>query len=1349
MLKVECEACKAPYQVDERRVPPTGLKMRCPKCGHAFTVAHPDTKGPVPSAPMSKHTIMGVAAPVAAAAPPGLPSMDEDLLPQRAAPKAPAKAGAPAAASAPELPSMDEDLLPQRAAPKAPPKAAPPKAPPVPVQAAPAKAAPAKPAPPKAPPAKAAPPRVAPLADAPGLGDFDELLDLPAMPDAGLPAAIKPLAPVKPTLLSQQEKPGAKPAAAIPSLADYDIDLPSPTADLPAMRGAGGKPAAAAATKAQNDLPAAKGAAKPAANPPTVGGALTFDVDLPMAAKGPGDLPSAKAGGKSKNKQQFADLPSPAGGEADLPMAFGDVGLPAAFGDIGLPAPAGGGGFGSIDLPAVGASPGLPMHAPGASALPSAVDQERYLPRAAAPGAHLPAAVGAGMHLPSAVGAGMHLPSVVDALPSAVGDHNYLPSHQAPAGDFGAADFGDPFAPAAGDAPGYDPPPQVAEGGQGGVGFGELDFGASGGGDVSMEADLPGGDGGPAPFDDAGAEAALPPADAAPTKTRERVVISAGQSRTPKLIIGGIALLIIAGGALELTAYGAYGRHAISDGLHKTEWAAGSAAALAKARKIIGADLYDQTRAAADGVAAQTAAVPRSRSLAATAALVEYEFQLRYGRDAARATRADAWLASIAALEGTPDKVLYYTAASAGRTAAQGDAAGARTLLDAAAAKDTGDPVQADIALIRGEVELKAKDASAANKAFTRALQVVPSARAHFGLARSFALGGDRTKALAEVALTLAATPNHPGALVLKATFDWTEDRNDTAVIDGLKPILEGPAKASASSPELSSAFTLFGLAQVSRGDMGAARTAFESALKLDGSNAQALLGQGEVFFAEGRNTEALSRFDIAVQLDPTNPSAIVADAKAKLALERLADAKTQLSNAQKTMPKVMPITYWLGQAEEKLGNKPGAEEAYIAAIAMTTPKDRDAIAPYVSLSTLLAGQGRAVEAQAKLNEARAKLPDSAIMQRALGEVAAAQGLYDEAIGHYEAAAAKAPNDLKSRFLLGVTYLHMRRLDEAAAQFDKVAAADPEYPNLAMERGELLEASGHIDQALEQFKAALAKAPKDLDLQLRVGAAYVGIGRGEEGVKTLKPVFDARQNSAEVNHYLGRAYLLVGGPQLVAAQRHLQKAIDIEPTRAEYHVYLAWAATEQRDLKLGQTEVEKALALDQLQGDAYWQRAIIEQIKGEVEDAIRDANKALVLHPSRNEAHATLAMSYENKNQPDKALAEWNIATTRNPEKPDWEFLYGRLLYVHRGAVAALQHVLSAAKSGEQMHPLPSWLPQDEFMVGMALFKSGNRVDAKPHLVSFLNTGDIKAPDRPEATATLLSIDPAWRPQPQ
>ncbi|MBX3206962.1 MAG: zinc-ribbon domain-containing protein, partial [Labilithrix sp.] len=90
MLKVECESCKAPYQVDERRVPPTGLKMRCPKCGHTFLVTDP-SKGAAPAEggaapkppPPKKATMVGLApkpppSATAKAAPPAAPPFDFD-----------------------------------------------------------------------------------------------------------------------------------------------------------------------------------------------------------------------------------------------------------------------------------------------------------------------------------------------------------------------------------------------------------------------------------------------------------------------------------------------------------------------------------------------------------------------------------------------------------------------------------------------------------------------------------------------------------------------------------------------------------------------------------------------------------------------------------------------------------------------------------------------------------------------------------------------------------------------------------------------------------------------------------------------------------------------------------------------------------------------------------------------------------------------------------------------------------------------------------------------------------------------------------------------------------------------
>ena len=101
MFKVECEGCNAPYQVDERRVPPTGLKMRCPKCGASFVVHKPgEEEVPLPALAGPKTAATGARVTAAMEAPevPDLPTAAAPRAPPRPpAPPRPQAAPAPAA----------------------------------------------------------------------------------------------------------------------------------------------------------------------------------------------------------------------------------------------------------------------------------------------------------------------------------------------------------------------------------------------------------------------------------------------------------------------------------------------------------------------------------------------------------------------------------------------------------------------------------------------------------------------------------------------------------------------------------------------------------------------------------------------------------------------------------------------------------------------------------------------------------------------------------------------------------------------------------------------------------------------------------------------------------------------------------------------------------------------------------------------------------------------------------------------------------------------------------------------------------------------------------------------------
>jgi len=415
-MQVACPSCSAEYPVDERRLPASGLKMRCPKCGARFHV-HPDGRvDAAESGAAAAGPKKGSFPKPGGAAPPKPPS-----IPKPGARKPPSGAfdadlPAPKAKKRPLAPDFGADLPAPKKKPLAPPVpgAKKPLAPPpggldldLP---APRSARPKPPAPEldlDLPAPKSARPKIAPPAP-----DLD--LDLPA-PKSARPAKKAPIAPPLDDLDLPAPR-GAAPRGAAPRGAaaeDDGLDLPAPRQaaafddglDLPAPRGAKPTPAAtpAASDDFELDLPAPRGktpapdldlpaprAARsadplddldlPAPKGSAAGGGAFGDLDLPA----PRSEPKPALADDSRTPFDDLDLPAPRSGASsdggvDLPAAkgFGGVDLPQpktksvieeadeAFGDLDLPMPksvrpGADDGFGDLDLPTPKGASDLP-----------------------------------------------------------------------------------------------------------------------------------------------------------------------------------------------------------------------------------------------------------------------------------------------------------------------------------------------------------------------------------------------------------------------------------------------------------------------------------------------------------------------------------------------------------------------------------------------------------------------------------------------------------------------------------------------------------------------------------------------------------------------------------------------------------------------------------------------------------------------------------------------------------------------------------------------------------------------------------------------------------------------------
>jgi tetratricopeptide (TPR) repeat protein len=796
-----------------------------------------------------------------------------------------------------------------------------------------------------------------------------------------------------------------------------------------------------------------------------------------------------------------------------------------------------------------------------------------------------------------------------------------------------------------------------------------------------------------------------------------------------QLLVGAF-VLGLGGAALALVpAVGPFGAFFIMDRLNAGDYHAQVGSTAKSANAALAEDTYPNAARAGHIVANAQLNAPRAKGLAALAAYVGFVSELRFGTDAPTHARASVLVDELA--EETDVDMLDL--ARAARAAADGQIAKARQLLGSA--ESSGKTLESS--LLRAELELRAKDANAALAAWEAAKRYGDTPRLQYGLARAKLAAGDDAGARAAAEAVLAKHPQHVGARVLVARLSAGSREDEARAL----ALLEGVVKdgKNASADELVQAYTLLGSVHLGRSRISAAESAFSEALKINPKASRALVGLGDSLYRAGRYSEAQARFEAGAAADPDDLLAKVGVAKAKLSLERIQEASALLKKLREAQPTSSLVGYWYGRVQEALGARDEAQAAY-REVLKAAPADPDSADVYIASALLFNQQGRPEDAQKTLDAAKQLMPTAPGVWRALGDVAQAQGRYKEALRDFQHAAELDPEDLGAKFRIGSALRRDGQFEAAIKAFDAVAAVDKDYPGLALERGLLYEASGHSEEALKQYEDALAKAPTDPDLMLRVGCGKVAANRAEQAEELLKKVLSQRPTSAETSHCLGRA-LLVQGTRLADALRTLERAVELDPNRAEYHLYVGWAANEAGNVPKAEKALAEALRLDQGLADAYWQRGVLRQRQGAVRDAISDLTKALALRPSRHEAHASLADAFYDLGREQEALKEWQLAIQAQRDNPTWRFRYGKLLSANHQTEGAVEQLTRALALIDAVEPPPRWRWEAHHTLARAL---GPNPEAAKHWEQFLRLGPRDSPYRPEAKAFLDKAGRPW-----
>ena len=265
-------------------------------------------------------------------------------------------------------------------------------------------------------------------------------------------------------------------------------------------------------------------------------------------------------------------------------------------------------------------------------------------------------------------------------------------------------------------------------------------------------------------------------------------------------------------------------------------------------------------------------------------------------------------------------------------------------------------------------------------------------------------------------------------------------------------------------------------------------------------------------------------------------------------------------------------------------------------------------------LASVLRKEGEEKLAVKILQDAQRSYPADFWLNYELGNALSAQGQHSKALGFARAALAARPDSLGAAWGMVSILSRADRQEESHAFFEKT----------------LQTAGGNAGQ-LRWLAKQLRKEKKQALLELAEIACRKAIELAPD---------DARVHAEHSQILFGQNTDGQSPSKSVEAAEAANKAIQLKPNRATYHVLHALALTQQQKLDQAETACRKAIDLDPADMQARYLLFQLFKEQGKSQLAITEIRKQINLDPSNASLHQLLGLVFvQTKNQKDAEAA--------------------------------------------------------------------------------------------------------------
>lgn len=452
-------------------------------------------------------------------------------------------------------------------------------------------------------------------------------------------------------------------------------------------------------------------------------------------------------------------------------------------------------------------------------------------------------------------------------------------------------------------------------------------------------------------------------------------------------------------------------------------------------------------------------------------------------------------------------------------------------------------------------------------------------------------------------------------------------------------------SKLVAANPDDADAIIGNARALAGTNDMLASYDLLERASKAAPKNAALAYWLGWVLLEMTKDADARKKFENAQSLDPSQAAPVMALVGMFLNVGDIDGAQLFLNNNRQKMASKQQAQLDLTQAEIHFAARKLREAA--AALQKAKESGLDSAHARALRAVVLADLGKVSEAREQIELAFNSNPRDPWLLAKKGDFLLKQDDAKQALALFQQASKREPKKAVYHIKVAAAQLELNDYDSANDALKTASELAPKNPEVYYYQG-LAVRPKDANKALQLLKQAEQMAPRVARYSLEIGRTFAQQATYLDAIDYYKSALLKDENMPQAHVELGRAYM-----ELVRygdARAEFEKALVAAPHMLEVHIAIGDTLGKSGDLPGALREYQAALRGDPKLVEAWCKSGELLKNDGKLKDAEAALLKCVTGKPNHPEAHKWLGFIYTEMRKKPKALEQFELHLKVNPK---------------------------------------------------------------------------------------------------